>query len=86
MYGIMFRSLNSELITKWGGAESSQVPGEFIGGAHSMWDDSHGDLYLGEIMLEDHHRTQKYIRLSCFFYYGDATPNPLTRKLEYFSN
>ena len=44
-------TLDGDLITRWGGAESSEVPGEFLGGAHGLWMDSHGDLYMGEVML-----------------------------------
>ena len=55
-------TLDGELVAKWGGGKSSQVAGEFIGGPHGMWIDSHGDLYLGEVMLGEHHRAQKYIR------------------------
>ena len=55
-------TLDGELITRWGGAESSEVPGEFLGGAHGLWMDSHGDLYMGEVMLGDNARMQKFIR------------------------
>ena len=56
-------TLEGELITKWGGgAGPSEKPGEFIGGPHGMWVDSHGDLYLGEVELGDVGRVQKYVR------------------------
>ena len=55
-------TLDGELITRWGGAESSEVPGEFLGGAHGLWMDSYGDLYMGEVMLGDNARMQKFIR------------------------
>jgi sugar lactone lactonase YvrE len=53
---------DGELITKWGGAESSDTPGEFLGGPHGLWMDSHGDLYMGEVMLGEAARLQKFIR------------------------
>jgi streptogramin lyase len=55
-------TLDRELITKWGGAESSEKPGEFRGGPHGLWMDSHGDLYMGEVELGIEGRMHKYVR------------------------
>ena len=55
-------SLEKELITQWGGAKSSDQPGEFIGGPHGLWVDSHGDIYVGEVELGERSRIQKFIR------------------------
>jgi sugar lactone lactonase YvrE len=55
-------TLDGELITKWGGAESSTKPGEFLGGAHGIWTDSRGDLYVGEVLLDVNGRFQKFSR------------------------
>jgi sugar lactone lactonase YvrE len=53
-------TLNGELITRWGGARPSERPGEFLGGPHGIWMDSHGDLYVGEVLVEG--RVQKFVR------------------------
>ena len=55
-------TLKGELITKWGGGQSSDKPGEFIGGPHGVWVDSRGDLYLGEVLLGEEGRLRKFIR------------------------
>lgn len=55
-------TLDGQLITKWGGAEPSEQPGEFRGGPHGIWMDSHGDLYMGEVELGVEGRIHKYIR------------------------
>ena len=55
-------SLEQELIAQWGGAKSSDQPGEFIGGPHGLWVDSHGDIYVGEVELGERSRIQKFIR------------------------
>lgn len=55
------RTLDGELITKWdGGKQKSEVPGEFFGGPHGIWMDSHGDLYVGEVGVDG--RLQKFVR------------------------
>ena len=53
-------TLDGELITKWGGCQKSDVPGEFLGGTHGIWMDSHGDLYVAEVSLDG--RLQKFVR------------------------
>ena len=59
-------TFDGELIAKWGGAKRSEIPGipgEFIGGPHGIWMDSHSDLYVGEVEIkEGFHRFQKFIR------------------------
>ena len=53
-------TLGGELITKWGGAQQSDRPGEFLGGPHGIWVDSRGDLYVGEVGVDG--RLQKFVR------------------------
>lgn len=54
-------TLDGQLINKWGGGRSSTSPGEFLGGAHGIWMDSHGDLYVGEVVLDVNGRMQKFV-------------------------
>ena len=54
-------TLDGELKAKWGGGrKGSNVPGEFLGGPHGIWMDSHGDLYVGEVGEDG--RLQKFVR------------------------
>ncbi len=53
-------TLDGELITQWGGAQSSEKPGEFLAGPHGIWVDSHGDLYVSEVQTDGHF--QKFLR------------------------
>jgi sugar lactone lactonase YvrE len=53
-------TLDGELITKWGGGEKSDKPGEFRAWPHGIWADSRGDLYVSEVMTEG--RLQKFVR------------------------
>jgi sugar lactone lactonase YvrE len=53
-------TLEGELITEWGGREKVDTPGEFMGGPHAVWVDSHGDLYVGEVLVDG--RLQKLVR------------------------
>ena len=53
-------TLDGKLITKWGDARKSHVPGEFLGAPHGIWMDSHDNLYVGEVAVEG--RLQKFIR------------------------
>lgn len=53
-------TLDGELITKWGGAQPSEKPGEFAASPHGIWMDSHGDLYVGEVLMDG--RLQKFVR------------------------
>jgi len=47
-------------IAYWGGAEPSQVPGEFQGPPHGICVDSQGNLYLSEVQVDG--RLQKFVR------------------------
>lgn len=53
-------TLDGELITKWGGAQKSDKPGEFAAYPHGIWADSRGDLYVGEVQMDG--RLQKFVR------------------------
>ena len=53
-------TIDGELITQWGGCESIDTPGEFLGGPHGIWADSNGDLYVGEALVNA--RLQKFVR------------------------
>lgn len=53
-------TLDGDLITQWGGGEESDRPGEFLGGPHGIWVDSHGDLYVSEALTDG--RLHKYVR------------------------
>ena len=53
-------TLDGELITEWGGREKIDTPGEFMGGPHAIWVDSHSDLYVGEVLVDG--RVQKFVR------------------------
>lgn len=52
-------NLNGELLARWG-EEESHAPGQFFA-AHTACTDSHGDLYVGEVL--EGQRIQKFIRL-----------------------
>ena len=54
--------LTGELITQWENALPSDDPSLFQGGPHGLWMDSHGDLYVGEVLLGDTGRLRKYDR------------------------
>ena len=51
--------MDGKLITRWGGNESHD-PGLFVA-PHTAWTDSHGDLYVGEVL--EGQRIQKFIRI-----------------------
>lgn len=53
-------TMDGELITQWGGGVKSDKQGEFLGGPHGIWVDSHGDLYVSEVFVEG--RLQKFVR------------------------
>ncbi len=53
-------TLDGELLARWGGARISEKPGEFRGGPHGIWADSHGDLYVAEAQTDA--RLQKFRR------------------------
>lgn len=53
--------LNGELLSQWGGGVKSDKPGEFKACPHGIWADSRGDLYVGEVQVDDH--LQKFVRV-----------------------
>jgi sugar lactone lactonase YvrE len=53
-------TLDGTLLTKWGGAQPSEKPGEFAASPHGIWMDSRGDLYVGEVLMDG--RLQKFVR------------------------
>jgi sugar lactone lactonase YvrE len=55
-------TMTGELLTKWGGAQPSDRPGEFIACPHGIWADSKGDLYVGQVQADG--QLQKFARLS----------------------
>ena len=54
-------TLDGELLSHWGGAQPSDKPGEFKACPHGIWADSHGDLYVGQVQVDD--GLQKFRRL-----------------------
>jgi hypothetical protein len=56
--GVAVLSLDGEVLARWG--ERGDGPGQFAASPHSMWLDSHGDLYVGEVTT--HNRFQKFVR------------------------
>ena len=57
---ISIMTLDGEVISQWGSARGSTVPGEFMACPHGIWLDSHGDIYVGEVQADA--RLQKFIR------------------------
>ena len=51
-------TLDGTLVCSWG--EEGELPGQFRDAPHSIWADSHGDLYISEVMGDD--RLQKFVR------------------------
>jgi DNA-binding beta-propeller fold protein YncE len=49
------------LLSQWGGRQKSEVPGEFRACPHGIWTDSRGDLYVGEVQVNN--RIQKFVRV-----------------------
>jgi hypothetical protein len=49
---------DGELLARWG--ERGAAPGQFAASPHSLWLDSRGDLYVGEVTTPD--RFQKFVR------------------------
>lgn len=54
-------TLDGELLSQWGGGAPSDEPGEFKACPHGIWTDSRGDLYVGEVQVDDH--LQKFVRI-----------------------
>ena len=59
-HAVSIFSPDGTLQARWGG-EESRAPGLFTG-PHGIWLDSHGDMYVGEVLTG--HRIQKFRRLS----------------------
>ena len=51
-------TLEGDLLSSWG--EEGELPGQFLGAPHSIWADSHSDLYVSEVGADD--RLQKFVR------------------------
>ena len=51
-------NLDGEALCRWG--ERGDGPGQFADSPHSVWVDSRGDLYVGEVTTPD--RIQKFVR------------------------
>ena len=58
--GLSILNIDGELLTRWGRDEPTDEPGYFFA-AHTACVDSHGDLYVGEVL--DGQRLQKFVRL-----------------------
>ena len=55
---ISILSLDGAVLAQWG--EAGEEPGQFRNNPHSIWTDSHGDLYISEVLGDD--RLQKFAR------------------------
>ncbi|MBI3969684.1 MAG: hypothetical protein HY332_00225 [Chloroflexi bacterium] len=55
---ITILSLDGEVLGRWG--ERGDGPGQFADSPHSLWMDSRGDLYVGEVLTPN--RIQKFVR------------------------
>jgi len=58
-YRMSILNLNGELLARWGGIESHE-PGQFLA-PHTAYTDSHGDLYIGEVL--EGQRIQKFEKI-----------------------
>ena len=56
---ITITTLEGEVIGRWG--EQGTGPGQFSDAPHGIWIDSHGDLYVSEVIAEK--RLQKFARV-----------------------
>ncbi|MCZ6676875.1 MAG: peptidyl-alpha-hydroxyglycine alpha-amidating lyase family protein [Candidatus Poribacteria bacterium] len=56
---ITVMTLEGEIITQWG--EKGTNPGQFSDSPHGIWIDSHGDIYVSEVVSEK--RLQKFVRV-----------------------
>lgn len=52
-------TLDGEIITQWG--EKGEQAGQFSNSPHGIWIDSHGDVYISEVIAEK--RFQKFARV-----------------------
>ncbi|HLZ10326.1 MAG TPA: hypothetical protein VKT80_17185, partial [Chloroflexota bacterium] len=55
---ISIMTLDRVLLARWGSKGSG--PDQFTDSPHSIWVDSHGDIYVSEVVAED--KFQKYVR------------------------
>lgn len=55
---IVVLDLDGNVLTRWG--EAGTAPGQFAASPHSLWIDSRGDLYAGEVI--DPNRLTKFVR------------------------
>ena len=59
-------NLDGELQARWGSGSGADIPGDFQG-AHGIYLDVHGDLYVGEVGIlaesPNRHHLQKFIRI-----------------------
>lgn len=53
-------TFDRQLLAQWGGRAKSEKPGEFRACPHGIWTDSRGDLYVGEVQVDN--RIQKFVR------------------------
>ena len=53
-------NMDGEVLARWGRDEATDEPGYFFA-AHTACTDSHGDLYVGEVL--EGQRIQKFVRL-----------------------
>jgi sugar lactone lactonase YvrE len=56
---ITVMTLDGEIITQWG--EKGEQPGQFSNSPHGIWVDSHGDVYISEVIADK--RFQKFVRV-----------------------
>ncbi len=56
---ITVMTLDGEIITQWG--RQGEGPGQFSNSPHGIWIDSHGDVYISEVIAEK--RFQKFVRV-----------------------
>jgi streptogramin lyase len=54
-------TFDRKLLAQWGGRAKSDKPGEFRACPHGIWTDSHGDLYVSEVQVNN--RLQKFVRV-----------------------
>ncbi len=59
--GMSILDMDGELLTRWGKDEPTHEPGQFFA-AHTACVDSHGDLYVGEVL--EGQRLQKFLVIS----------------------
>lgn len=59
-YQVSIFTIDGKPIIQWGGMQSSDIPGLFLGWPHGICMDSHEDLYICEVNTEG--RLQKFLR------------------------